>query len=112
MRSLSAWVWPFSSVGPSSDLIDRDLVDVETFVVKLKHSIKQAADPDRGSAADTGGPGLRYPGPGKSYREVVPDIQITILIWVCGPISGQDPTAGGRPAPTSWHQAVEFYGKT
>jgi len=80
--------------------------------VKVKHSIKQAADLDGGSAAETGGPDLRDPGPGKSYREVVLQAQITILIWVCGPISGQDPTAGGRPAPTSWHEAVEFYGKT
>jgi len=94
MRSSSGWAWPFSSVGLWSELIDRDLVDVETFVVKVKHSIKQAADPDRGSAAETGGPDLRDPGPGKSYREVVLQAQITILIWVCGPISGQDPTAG------------------
>jgi len=66
------WVWPFSSVRPSSDLIDRDLVDVETFVVKVKHSIKQAADLDGGSAAETGGSDLRDRDTGRSYREVVP----------------------------------------
>jgi len=112
MRSLSAWAWPFSSVGLWSELIDRDLFTSTTFVVKVKHSIKQAADPGRGSAAETGGVGLRDRGPGKSYREVGPGTQITILIWVCGPTSGQDPTAGGRPALTYWHEAVEFYGKT